>query len=139
MTRSVEFFGMADADPYFFLIIVTGDETWRFLYDPKHTSVLWMENKNISTGKVKFRFDKNKGEFRCSFWIRNVWFTMGLFQRVKLCVEILWPLRDAIRMTPPEQLVEKFYFAPLQRLNICLFYEHYILFHFIGKYNLFNM
>lgn len=77
-----------------FLIIVTVDETWRFLYDPKHTSVLWMENKNISTGKVTILLDKSKGEFWDSFWIRNVWFTMSLFQRVKLCVEILWPLRD---------------------------------------------
>lgn len=89
-----------------FLIIITGDETWRFLYDPKHTSVLWMDNKNISKAKLKFRLDKSKGEFWDSFLIRNVWFTMGLFQRAKLCVEILWPLRDAIRIKSPEQLVE---------------------------------
>uniref|UniRef100_A0A1B6MJV2 Mos1 transposase HTH domain-containing protein n=1 Tax=Graphocephala atropunctata TaxID=36148 RepID=A0A1B6MJV2_9HEMI len=52
----------ADADPNFLQKIVTGDETWCFLYDPqtKRQSSEW--KTKTSPRKEKFRLDKSKGK-----------------------------------------------------------------------------
>ncbi|GBL97763.1 hypothetical protein AVEN_1278-1 [Araneus ventricosus] len=60
---------MADEDDSFLKKIVTGDETWCFLYDPqtKRQSSEWKAKTSLR--KEKFRLDKNRGKVMLEFFL----------------------------------------------------------------------
>lgn len=109
VTMSTDLIAMTDADDSFLRKIVTGDETWCFLYDPqtKRQSAEW-KSKN-SPRKQKFRLDRSRGKvmlevfFDYSGLIHYEFIPEGRTINKQLYTEILKRLRDAIRQKRPEK------------------------------------
>lgn len=112
MTAAGEFIDMADRDPDFLKKIVTGDETWCFLYDPqtKRQSSEW--KTKTSPRKEKFRLDKSRGKVMLEVFfdykglIHYEFIPEGRAVNKELYVEVLRRLRDAIRRKRPEKWAE---------------------------------
>lgn len=99
----------ADEDPTFLEKIVTGDETWCFLYDPqgKRQSSEW---KSPSSPRgCKTRLDRSKGKVMLIVFydhmgiIHYEFIPEGCNVNKVLYVEILRRLRDAVRRKRPER------------------------------------
>lgn len=109
MTTAGELIDAADADPNFLKKIVTGDETWCFLYDPqtKRQSSEWKTKS--SPRKEKFHLDKSKGKVMLEVFfdykglIHYEFIPDGKTVNQGLYVDILRRLRDAIRRKRPEK------------------------------------
>ncbi|GBN56425.1 hypothetical protein AVEN_260882-1 [Araneus ventricosus] len=93
---------MADEDDSFLKKVVTGDETWCFLYDPQ-TSQSSEWKAKTSPRKEKFRLDKSRGKVMLEVFsdyksvIHYEFIPEGQTVNKKLYLEILKRLRDAIR------------------------------------------
>jgi histone-lysine N-methyltransferase SETMAR len=109
MITAGELIDAADADSDFLKKIVTGDETWCFLYDPqtKRQSSEW--KSKTSPRREKFRLDKSKGKVMLEVFfdykglIHYEFIPEGRTVNKELYVEILRRLRDAIRRKRPEK------------------------------------
>lgn len=109
MTAAGELINAADADTDFLKKIVTGDETWCFLYDPqtKRQSSEW--KSKTSPRREKFRLDKSKGKVMLEVFfdhkglIHYEFIPEGQTVNKELYLEILRRLRDAIRRKRPEK------------------------------------
>ncbi|GBM16163.1 hypothetical protein AVEN_126434-1 [Araneus ventricosus] len=94
--------GMADEDDSFLKKIVTGDETWCFLYDPqtKRQSSEW----KAKTSPRKEKFESDVGVFfDYDSVIHYEFIPEGQTVNKELYLEILKRLRDAIRRKRPEK------------------------------------
>lgn len=107
-TVSGELIDMIDQDPGVLNRIITGDETWCYLYDPqsKRQSSEWKSPR--SPRKQKFRADRSKGKVMLEvfFDIKGIvhfeFIPEGRTVNKNLYVEILRRLRDSIRRKRPE-------------------------------------
>ncbi|UYV72142.1 hypothetical protein LAZ67_9001952 [Cordylochernes scorpioides] len=80
----------ANNDSDFFKTIITGDETWCFLFDPqtKKQSLEW--HTPSSPRKKKVHFDKSKGKKKTKVWH---FFTMNLKKEQRVCIIFCQKLR----------------------------------------------
>lgn len=98
----------ADKDPHFLKKIVTGDETWCFLYDPQHKrqSSEW---KSLTSPRTKkFKVDRSKGKVMLEVFfdyrgiIHFEFIPEGRTVNKELYLEVLNRLRNALRRKRPD-------------------------------------
>ena len=107
-TVSGELIDMVDQDPGVLNRIITGDETWCYLYDPqsKRQSSEWKSPS--SPRKQKFRADRSKGKVMLEVFfdskgiVHFEFIPEGRTVNKIIYVEILRRLRDAIQRKRPE-------------------------------------
>lgn len=106
--RSGELIDMVDRDPDLLNRVITGDETWCYLYDPlpKRRSSEWKSPQ--SPRKQKFRLNRSKGKvmlevfFDCKGIVHYEFIPQGRTVNKDMYVDILKRLREAVRQKRPE-------------------------------------